>query len=308
MTDRDIPPEVTAYLSAVSAALSDLPHEERDDLLAEVESSLVEAAGETDAPIAARLGPPEEFAAELRMAAGLHMTEPAPSPRASRIRDWMSALTKHPRVVALQPTLERLAPIWWLLRGYIAVAALALALDAPWSFSYPPVPRFGSGSLGLALIVAAAAVSVWLGLRGPRTQLSLLANVALVLAAVPVAAHLSNRPPPQLYIQYVAVASVSYPGLTYNGAPVRNIYPVTRGGRLLHDVLLYNEYGTPLEIGRNEVDPAKRVVITNQAEQVFNAFPIRYFEPGTHRVAHPNAMPRVQVPRIATPPLAPRSS
>lgn len=307
MTDRHIPPEVTAYLSAVSAALSDLPQEERGDLLAEVESSLVEAAGETDAPIAARLGPPEEFAAELRAAAGLHGTDPPPE-RSSRARDWMRALAERPRVVALQPTLERLAPIWWLLRGYIALAALALALHAPWSFSYPPVPRFGSGSLGLALIVAATALSVWLGLRAPRTQFSLLANAVLVLAALPVAAHLSNRPPPQLYIQYVTVAGASYPGLTYNGAPVRNIYPVTRGGKLLHDVLLYDEYGTPLEIGRNEVDPAKRVVITNQAQQIFNAFPIRYFEPGTHRVAHPNAMPRVQVPRIATPPLALRTS
>ena len=293
-----VPPEVAAYLAAVRDALGDLPTSERDDLLAEVEASLVDAGG----PVAARLGPPEEFAAELRAAAGLHRSEPAPS-QASRARAWVRTVARDPRFVAMRPTLERLAPIWWLARGYIAVAALALLIDAPWSFSYPPVPRFGSGELGLVAIAAAAILSVWLGLRGPRGTVAAVANIALALAIFPVLGHLAHRPPQQLFIAYVPVASAAYPGLAYNGVPVRNIYPVTRGGRLLHDVLLYNEYGTPLEIGRNEEDPAKRVVITNQAEQIFNAFPIRYFEPGTHHVAHPNAMPRVQVPRIATPSL-----
>ncbi len=38
------PPEVAAYLAAVREALADLPAAERDDLVAEVEASLVEAA------------------------------------------------------------------------------------------------------------------------------------------------------------------------------------------------------------------------------------------------------------------------
>jgi hypothetical protein len=65
-----LPPDVDAYLAAVRAALTDLPAAERDDLVAEVEASLLDAASE-GGPIAARLGPPEEFAAELRSAAGL---------------------------------------------------------------------------------------------------------------------------------------------------------------------------------------------------------------------------------------------
>ena len=62
--------EIEAYLAAVRASLSDIAEDERADLLAEVEASLVEAAGEGDRPIAS-LGPPEEFAAELRASAGL---------------------------------------------------------------------------------------------------------------------------------------------------------------------------------------------------------------------------------------------
>jgi uncharacterized membrane protein len=57
--------DVAAYLAAVRSSLRDLPEAERDDLVAEVEASLVESAGEGGS-IAARLGPPEEFAAELR--------------------------------------------------------------------------------------------------------------------------------------------------------------------------------------------------------------------------------------------------
>jgi len=43
--------EIVAYLAAVRAALSDLPEDERADLLAEVEASLVEAVGEGDRTI-----------------------------------------------------------------------------------------------------------------------------------------------------------------------------------------------------------------------------------------------------------------
>jgi hypothetical protein len=41
-----LPPDVAAYLAAVREALSDLPAAERDDLVAEVEVSLLDAASE----------------------------------------------------------------------------------------------------------------------------------------------------------------------------------------------------------------------------------------------------------------------
>ena len=70
-----LPPNVAEYLSALRTELADLAPEERDDLLSEVEPSLLEAAADDDEPIAARLGPAAAFAADLRASAGL---PPAP--------------------------------------------------------------------------------------------------------------------------------------------------------------------------------------------------------------------------------------
>ncbi|MDX6488698.1 MAG: hypothetical protein QOK13_1313 [Gaiellaceae bacterium] len=296
MTDRpNVSQEVTAYLAAVSEALSDLPEEERDDLLAEVETSLVEAGG----PVAARLGPPDEFAAELRAAAGLHR-EPEASRSESRLVAWLRRAGADRRIVAARPVLARLAPIWWAIRGYVVVAALALLVGATWSTSHPQVPRLGTGATGLFAIVVAVALSVLLGLRGFRGPLWTLANVALVLVALPVAQHLAERAPQQIIVAYVQTSVVEPQGLSYDMAPVQNIYPFSRSGRLLHDVLLYDGRGYPLEIGRHAPDAARRYVLNRAGNRLYNTFPIRYFEPGTAVVAHPDAIPPVRFPRLLT--------
>ena len=302
MTDRpNVSAEVTAYLAAVSEALSDLPQEERDDLLAEVETSLVEAGG----PVAARLGPPDEFAAELRAAAGLHREPDAGRPE-SRLLAWLRKAAADRRVAAARPVLARLAPIWWAVRGYVVVAALAMLVCATWSSSHPQVPRLGTGATGLLAIVVAVALSVVLGLRGFRGPIWTLANVALAFAALPVAQHLAERAPQQLIVAYVQTSVAEPQVLTYDMAPVRNIYPFTRSGRLLHDVLLYDGRGYPLEIGRNYPDASRRYVLNRLGNRLYNTFPIRYYEPGTAVVAHPDAIPPVRFPRILTPALRPK--
>ncbi|TML60630.1 MAG: hypothetical protein E6G22_10900 [Actinobacteria bacterium] len=280
--------EVTAYLAAVRAALADLPPTERDDLLAEVEPSLVEAAAESGGNVAARLGPPEEFAAELRAAAGLHGGSPAAS--APTIRDALSRIAADPRVSELR----RLAPLWWLARAYVAVAAFALAIGAPWSRTYVVLPHLGSGAIALLVIAAAAVVSIWLGLTGRSRS---LVELALVVAAVPVAVHLAHRPVPPTRVYYAQIAAFT-PGLTYDGAPVGNVYPYSKNGKLLHDVLLYTGAGAPVDLRPGVPDPERRVVHTRSGKAVYNAFPVRYFEPGTNRVAHPNAAPKVRIPRL----------
>ena len=286
-----VSPEVVAYLAAVRAALADLPAEERDDLLTDVRASLLEAAAESGGNIAARLGPPEEFAAELRAAAGLH------SPSAAR-----PALPDLARRIAGDVELRRLAPIWWVARAYVAVAALALVLGLHWSRTYVVVPRIGTGTIGLLAIAAAAVLSIWLGLRRRSHR---LAELALLVAAVPVVAHLAHRPTPPTRVVYIEAVSYA-PGLSYNGAPLNNVYPYSRDGHLLHDVLLYTGAGTPIDAPPGVPDPQRRVVRTKAGKAVFNAFPVRYYEPGTHRVAHPDASPPVRIPRLATPALRSR--
>jgi hypothetical protein len=310
-----IPDEVEEYVAAVRRALTDLPRAEQDDLLAEVEASLLEAAEEGAEPIGARLGAPEQFAAELRAAAGLH--ESAPSvPRESdlgrRLRATRGRILAHPAVVALRRLGRELAPIWWVLRAYFAVGAIAWALGYTWSLRLPIVPRFGSAKAGLVAIGIAVVVSVWLGLESRRNgspfpRLAAVANAALLLAAIPIVAQVSDA---SRYDSLVALAygQASQPAPTfdlfYGGAKVTNIYPYSRDGRLLYDIRLYDSYARPIEIvSRRKLDPNRRVVVTKR-RRLFNTFPIRYYEPGTRRVARPNAAPYVKLPPVLTPRLS----
>ena len=63
--------EVLAYARDVRAELADVPAERLAELLDDLEEHLVEVAGEGGEPLTVRLGPPAEYAAELRRAAGL---------------------------------------------------------------------------------------------------------------------------------------------------------------------------------------------------------------------------------------------
>jgi hypothetical protein len=310
------PSEVAAYLTRVRDALGDLPPGERDDLVAEVEASLVEAAAEGGA-IAARLGPPEEFAAELRAAAGLHETSPPPSRRDSqlfrRLRALGTGVVRDPRVAALVRLGRELAPIWWVARAYFAVGAVAYAVNADCSTRYPILPHLGgSGGTGLLLIALAIVVSIWLGLRARRSgplfpRASAVLNALLVLAIVPTVAEVTNT---RAFDMLLAAAYAPPPeaavttGLWNGGVRVDNIYPFSRDGKLLHDVLLYDGAGRPLEIPTARgLDPDRRYVVTNGNKPLFNVFPIRYYEPGTRRVERPNAVPYVELPLVLTPPL-----
>jgi HAAS domain-containing protein len=307
-----LPPEAQEYLAAVAAALGDLPATERDDLLVEVEDSLAEAAAESAAPLAARLGPPEAFAAELRAAAGLQGTTPLPRPDSElgrRLRQLIRGLGSDPRVAALRALASELAPIWWAARGYFAVGLVAYVLDASWSTRFVIVPRLGNGVTGLLLIVLAVVMSVWIGLltrrqgvRFPRLALAL--NVALLLAAVPVASRVADSFTRTLVFPLASAPAPKLPGLAYDGVPVDNVYPYSRQGKLLHDVLLYTGTGQPIDMRTDAgLDPDRRLLVTSGNMPIFNSFPVRYYEPGTHRVANPDAGPPVLIPQFATPSL-----
>jgi len=291
-------PEVARYLAAVREGLQDLNDAERDDLLEEVESSLLEAAADSGS-VEERLGSPEEFAAELRAAAGL---ETADHPRSRRIRDVLAELIAAARSSRARRFAAELAPTWWLVRGYVAVAFLGF-LGAGWSISHRAVPRLHDGKVGLLAIVVAVVVSFWLGKRlrdatGAAKVALVAANVALAAAAVPVAVHLAHsQPTTQSFVVYVP--PVPQTGLFYNGAAVTNLYPYTRDGRLLHDVLLFDGAGNPIELGANTADPNRRLLRTSRRyAPIYNSYPIRYYDPGTTRVSHPDAGPRVRIPSL----------
>jgi hypothetical protein len=128
-------------------------------------------------------------------------------------------------------------------------------------------------------------------------------NVALVIVSFPVGQHVADR---LTESASVAPEEIFPPasGLANNGAPVENIYAFSRDGRPLYDVLLYDHLGKPLQIGGpGSPDPDRRLVVTKRGTPLYNAFPIRYYEPGTRKVAHAEAAPRKSAPKVATPPL-----
>jgi hypothetical protein len=317
VTQTVVPTEVADYLAAVREALGDLGAEERDDLLVEVEASLIETAGETGG-LVARLGPAGDFAAELRASAGLPPApakppETAPHSLLDAVRASVGQLAADPRVRAVGRVGDELAPLWWLARAYIGVIAVTRIAGAGWSFSHPAVTRFGSPHLIGPVLVAAAVGSIAVGLRhrrrrGRRVRRAAVAvNVALALVAVPVGIHLAavaTAPAPR-DAEFVAIGQ-STPGLNVDGRPITNIYPYTRGGRLLHDVLLFDGSGQPLDINKGDTDPTRQVLTAAGGQRIFDSFPIRYFDPGTGRVSKPDAAPTLLGPSLFTRPAARR--
>ncbi len=167
--------QIEAYLAAVRSSLSDLAEDERADLLAEVEASLVEAAGEGDRPINS-LGPPEEFAAELRASAGFgESAAPVAEPRRplEALRAFAAELVQRPAVRSGLRAARELAPAWWLVRGYLVVAAIALVTGATWSIAHPWLPRLATWHLGAAALVAGVVASLALGMRHASARIRL---------------------------------------------------------------------------------------------------------------------------------------
>jgi hypothetical protein len=190
-------PDVERYLAAVRDELRDLPDAEREDLLRDVEPSLAEAADESDAPLETRLGPPSEFAAELRASAGLPPVPVGAPVRPPTVRERLAVLagSRHARV-AWSVTRE-LAPLWWLIRGYVVAYALARLAGATWSTTYPAVPRIADGADGLGLILLACIASLawgvyWRRRRRTRWPAAVAANLLLLAGAVPALAHLAD--------------------------------------------------------------------------------------------------------------------
>src|SRR5216683_1249634 len=70
MASNDQANDVATYAASVRAALSDLPPDQAEVLLEDLEDHLREIAAEAGGPLTERLGPPEQYAQELRTAYG----------------------------------------------------------------------------------------------------------------------------------------------------------------------------------------------------------------------------------------------
>ncbi len=245
--------EITEYVARVRAALADLPADVRRELLEDLPEHLAEVGHETGGSLTDRLGPPEAYAAELRAAAGL----PSPVTRVTlddraasavrAVRDRLGALD-----VATGPLLgyargseflRLLQPAWWVLRGYLAVLALAMVGGGQLGV----VPRIGDSSLAaLPLLALAVLGSIWLGRRAgrlprvPRLVVN-LAGALIVLIGLAGVLGIDAR-----------ARSDGYYTPSYNDNPysdVQDLYVYDGDGRLMNGVRVFDQDGRPVELG-----------------------------------------------------------
>lgn len=181
--------EIAHYIAAVEDSLSDLPPHVRGELIGDLVDHLTEIAGEITmaVPLAARLGPPEGYAAELRATlpstadTSARLARPiTPDPTSPEWRELAVRLDRgigevfgYPRATVL---LHALRPGWWVARALLLGVGVMLLLGDGYS-SYEstlPVVVMAAG-----FTLAALVASVRLGRkRSPAARVTaLLANL-----------------------------------------------------------------------------------------------------------------------------------
>ena len=250
MTPTTVDTEVRSYLADVERCLDDLPEEDRQELLEDLEQHLTEVAAEDEGSLAERLGPPDVYAAELRASAGLPARDATSSTsRATAIRRRVATWLEIPWVRSLRGLLVELRPGWWVLRGYLGV----LAVDAVF-FRYGvnnsvfPIPSFGgSQAIGLVVVVIAMFVSVQLGRRSREPFLRAVSILANIAGAITFFAVMTAYVGPSSYVE-PASFEIGPPGFLVHGdgSPISNVCAYDSKLRPLKNVLLYDQDGRPI--------------------------------------------------------------
>ena len=251
--------EIASYLSAVRAALGDLPETTRDELLEDLPEHLAEVLAEAGGTLVERLGSPEAYAAELRASIGFVGGFPDP-PAPDKLAELWAKILGRLRVLDVKTGplfgyerasefLVLLRPGWWVLRGYLLAMVVAWLLDD----SGQPMgllPRIGGSEL-IALLLTGAAVlgSIWLGRRSftfterwPRWALY-AGSTVLVLVAIGGFANADSSTRDDHY------SDVNYDsgGGAYGG--VQDVFVYDEQGRLVTGARLFDQDGSPIQLG-----------------------------------------------------------
>ncbi|MGH7760762.1 MAG: HAAS signaling domain-containing protein [Candidatus Dormibacteraceae bacterium] len=302
MPDSKPANDVAGYADAVRAALASLPEKERESLLEDLESHLAEVASESDAPLQERLGTPEAYAAELKLAYGTSAdageTKPR-GPKRERRTALIHAVTGTRAYREVRAMLPELRPGWWVLRGYLAILFLAFLFRGQDNLRPIPNPFHSLGLFQILATVAAIVVSVRLGRRGlPDNKAwraaAAAANVAIVVLALPVLVSMGTS---NGYTYYGGDPSGSYAppvDASYYVPGVSNIYPYSSDGKPLKGVLLYDQDGRPLVIDTSgKGGGVTNVPVGSDGLPIPNAYPLDQRDV--------NGQP-VLPPRVALPP------
>jgi len=298
MASNDQADDVATYAASVRAALSKLPTHQSEVLLEDLEDHLREVAAEDEGPLAERLGPPEQYAQELRAAYG---AVSAGGKRANpALRDvrraigWVTASAWYRQVRAFLPELR---PAWWVLRAYLLVLVITVAFSPSYNIRPIPNPFSSRGLLEIVAMAIAIVVSVRMGRRnrplakGGR-MLAIAANVLIALIAVPALASMGTFHPFTMVESGGSGQATQGQQLYTPRGVVTNIYPYSRDGKLLTDVLLYDQDGRALTLDSKMGDVTTDYPVGADGQPITNAYPLHQ----RHLSGDPVAAPRVALP------------
>jgi len=240
--------EVGRYADAVLAELSDLPVDERADLVEDLGHHLAEVAAEGEGTLVAQLGEPAAYAAELRASAGLG-AQPSRRSWGQQLRtaraDAAARARSLPGVGPVLDFLPSLRPAWWVARGPLLVGAFAVLAYGPLA----PVPTFLAAVAAAVASVAVARARPRRGLRGAVVVANVVAGwvglwfaLSLFNSGLPSASAVPYEP---LYEPAPASDFLTHPG----GEPITNLYVYDSQGRPLEDVYVFDGGGRPVEVG-----------------------------------------------------------
>ncbi|WP_433347387.1 HAAS signaling domain-containing protein [Micromonospora sp. CA-111912] len=248
--------EIADYVTRVRAALADLPPTVRDELTEDLAEHLAEVAVEGDESLAARLGTPEAYAAELRAAAGAGGPAAARNldQRAAAVTSWLRARLRATDLrlgpilgyAAASEYLRLLRPAWWVLRGYLAAMLITvITTGAPFGL----LPRLGGSTLAALLLLAVCVVaSVWLGRRTPTLgrwpRIALRAGTA-VLAVFAFAGFVDAD-------DRLGWNESGYQPAAEQVPYVRDVFVYDSEGRLVENARLFDQDGNPIRLGYRE--------------------------------------------------------
>ncbi len=239
-----------------------------------------EALDDTGLDLVAFFGPPAEYAAELRTAAGLPPTAAPDGVRRPRVglrrrvrvlgeslaADWRAGwqpVTSTPQWASLTDFLRTLVPAWWILRGWV-VATLLL-----WMFGGYEITMLPPDLSARFVVLAAVVVSVQWG-RGrwlPTTWLPKVVrplSVAAAVVAAPLVLHAAAAGDSTSVggwesgyrqgaadasnglVSPVALGGEAGPygdGVWVDGAQVSNLFVYDAAGEPLRDVQVFDDRG-----------------------------------------------------------------
>jgi len=298
MASNDHASDIPTYAAAVRAALSDLPPDQAEVLLEDLEDHLREVAAEAGGPLAERLGPPEQYAQELRAAyGGARASGKRQYPALRDLGRAIDRVTTSAWYRQLRTFLPELRPAWWVLRAYIVVLVITEAVSPTHNIRLIPNPFSRRGLLEIVAAAIAIVVSVRLGRRnrslakGGRV-LAIAGNVLIALMAVPALASMGTFPSFAMVESGGSGQATQGRALYMPDGPVTNIYPYSRDGKPLTDVLLYDQEGRALTLDSKIGDVTTDYPVGTDGQPITNAYPLRQ----RHFYGDPVAAPRVAFP------------